>query len=726
MNRTQVNSEHSIWFTEDQKKALSEIDVLMTSEVNCFLLKGYAGTGKTFLTKHIAKRLSSQGFAVVLMAPTGRAARVLQEKTGFEAATIHKTIYTEEELSEPDTGQSDLVKFKFKYGLKNIASNNRIVYLVDESSMISDKRSETDFLEFGSGRLLKDILDFIALTNRTRKNKVLFIGDHAQLPPVSDRISGALDSDYLITQHNVRSTEWELKEVVRQGEESGILKNAMMIRDYLKAPKSERIGFALQQGDDVIQCETDQVAGKYFALNPSQDLDGCVLINHSNKNAFDLNQAIRSQYYETTDDTHVGDLVMIYQNSYNHEIPLYNGTMAKIHSVSSDVEVKPRMKSYDENGNDCYVSHRFRWVTFLVDGYDIPISSMILESFLFDQKPSLDYAENIALYLDFKFRNQGLKVGSKEFRDALKADPYFNALKVKFGYAITCHKAQGGEWENVLINMDVSMGKTSNDYLRWVYTAVTRARKKLYYFNFRANNSLSKLQYQGLLIDEPTNDVSLKRVIEFEINEEVNGTIRRFGLQNGPEFLRQHLISLLATMSDAGIDIVSRKGIQYGEVYTFSQNEKRASLLFSYNGKERFTRTSKQKIPGGDSTYADKVLEVWESAPELRLKGVQSNEETGKVPLHSNVPRPVGWTSELFDALQAVLEREAIFVEHIDHGQYHEKYHFTWRGERAVIVFSYNGQNQFTSARPDVNNCTSNELLGLLKSAVNEVSENNQ
>ena len=705
---------------------LRKIDDLMNSERNCLLLRGYAGTGKTFLTGYIAKSLSSQGFEVVLMAPTGRAARVLAEKTGFEASTIHKTIYTEKELSEPTTGQDDRVKFKYKYELKNIASNNRTVFLVDESSMISDKKTETDFIEFGSGRLLKDILDFIALTNRTRKDKVLFIGDHAQLPPVTDPISGALDAKYLETKHNVRAVEAEMTEVVRQSGESGILENAMMIRDYLQLPKLKRIGFALQQSDDVIQLETDEVAEKYVALNPSRTLDGCVLINYSNKSAFDLNQVIRAQYFKSTEEIHMGDLVMIYQNSYNYEITLYNGTMAKIHSVSNEAEVKPRMKSYDENGNDCYVSHSFRRVTLMVDGYDRPISAMILESFLFDHNPSLDYAESIALYLDFKFRNQNLKVGSKEFRDALKADPYFNALKVKFGYAITCHKAQGGEWDNALINMDVSMGKTSNEYLRWTYTAVTRARKKLYYFNFQANSALSKLQYQECLLNESSNNVSRKNVIEFEINEKVNEAIRRFGLQNGPNFLRQNFVFLMATMSDACIDIVSRKGIQFGEEYTFSQNGDRATLRFWYNAKERFTRTTMHPTPGADLTFAQKVLEVWQDAPELRLKGERTSRETDQSNPYSSASRPDGWTSELFDALETFLEKNEIVVVRIDQAQYQEKYHFAWKGEKAVIVFYYDGKNQFTSARPDISNCTSNELLHLLEQAVNEVVKNNQ
>lgn len=726
MNRTQVDSKHSRIFTEDQKKVLRKVDDLMNSEQNCLLLKGYAGTGKTLLTGYIAESLSNQGFEVVLMAPTGRAALVLAEKTGFEASTIHKTIYTEKELSEPPTGQDDRVKFKFKYELKNIASNNRTVFLVDESSMISDKKTETDFIEFGSGRLLKDILDFIALTNRTRKDKVLFIGDHAQLPPVTDPISGALDAKYLETKHNVRAVEAEMTEVVRQSGESGILANAMMIRDYLQVPKPKRIGFALQQNDDVIQLETDEVAEKYVALNPNRTLDGCVLINHSNKSAFDLNQVIRAQYFKSTEEIHMGDLVMIYQNSYNYEITLYNGTMAKIHSVSNEAEVKPRMKSYDENGNDCYVSHSFRRVTLMVDGYDRPISAMILESFLFDHNPSLDYAESIALYLDFKFRNQNLKVGSKEFRDALKADPYFNALKVKFGYAITCHKAQGGEWDNALINMDVSMGKTSNEYLRWTYTAVTRARNKLYYFNFQANSALSKLQYQECLLNESSNGVSRKRIIEFEITEEVQEAIRRFGLQDGLGFLRQNFVHLLATMSNARIDIVSRKGIQYAEEYTFAQADARATVRFWYNAKGRFTKTSVHSPLGADLTFSQKVLQVWEESPELRLIGEPPSEENNQRNTCQNAPRPEGWTAVLYDALQANLRDKEIMVVLIEHALYQEKYHFTWKSEKAVIVFYYDGNNQFTSARPEIHNCTSNELLHLLKRAVVEVSEKDQ
>ena len=215
--------------TNGQYRLLDELEKFLSDNSTCFLLKGYAGTGKTFMMKGLTDFLTETKRRFIIAAPTGRAAKVISQKTEHKAYTIHKTIYSSKDLKEFKT-KDGTETFKFFYEVKHNEDPNNTIYIIDEASMLSDVYSEGEFFRFGSGHLLKDMLEYINFDNNVHNKKIIFIGDDAQLPPVNMNSSPALDGKYLQENYNLVSSEYELTEVVRQKAESGILKNATQLR----------------------------------------------------------------------------------------------------------------------------------------------------------------------------------------------------------------------------------------------------------------------------------------------------------------------------------------------------------------------------------------------------------------------------------------------------------------------------------------------------------------
>ncbi|MBU3928560.1 MAG: AAA family ATPase, partial [Bacteroidetes bacterium] len=272
----------------DQMKALLALEEFFESDISCFLLKGYAGTGKTHLVKYISEYLELKKLKTVLLAPTGRASRILEKKTGHKSSTIHKGIYNLDQVDEIEISKDGKKKYKFRFNLQFIESNTRSIYLIDESSMISDKYSEDDFFIFGSGRLLKDLLTYLAPTNKGRSDQVIFIGDPAQLPPVTDNISGALDSGYLFNNFNIKTSEYELTEVFRQHKESGILANATNLRNLLQ--NKHRNSFEINTSfDDITSIDIKNVVETFIGINSELSPSKLVIVNYSNKSALEFN-----------------------------------------------------------------------------------------------------------------------------------------------------------------------------------------------------------------------------------------------------------------------------------------------------------------------------------------------------------------------------------------------------------------------------------------------------
>ena len=715
--------------TEDQNNALIEFSKFFKSDKSCFILKGYAGTGKTFLLKCIADYLSNEKINIVLMAPTGRASRILSEKTKQNSTTIHRGIYNLDEVDEISTSNNGKEKFKFRYNLNHIESNTRNFYLIDESSMISDKYSENDFFIFGSGRLLKDLISYIAPSNIGRKDKIIFVGDPAQLPPITDNISGALSSNYLKETFDLETYEYELTEVVRQQQESGILANATYIRNLLEVPKSKRNSFELKTTySDITKIDSDDTVKTFLNENSELSIAKTIFINHSNKSAFDYNFMIREKLFKDKVQITNGDILIINQNNYNYETELLNGMLVKVLEVSPVPEIKSGLKSYDEKGKDCKVTHKFRRIRIAVptEKGETQISCLILENFLNSPNPSLDYSENIALYLDFKIRNSHLKPKTKEFADTLRKDPYFNSLRVKYGYAITCHKAQGGEWESVIVNLDVSQGKLSDNFLRWTYTAITRASRKLYLFNIPKENQFSRLIYSNILLEDKNVNETLIDEIEFFLPDNFKNIISSFGLENADNFKKDKLIEILAIANSINIEVIERHHHKYQEIYVFEFEGKNAGINFWYNGRNKFTRTQIARNYTNDIDFSNKLLSNFVEQVNIIL--TEKKETLGVSAMENQIlqiEKYFGTKHEpykiLYKELVDLFTDKKIVIENIVHKNFQEIYYLKRENEKAVIQFYYDGLNRFTRVQPILTQCNSNELLNSVNKVIMEL-----
>tara|TARA_B100000780_G_C21125675_1_gene456684 strand:- start:5528 stop:6922 length:1395 start_codon:yes stop_codon:yes gene_type:complete len=446
--------------TKDQSLAIQSVSEFLfnKNKVSIFLLKGYAGTGKTTLMKTFVENLHHNKMNFSLLAPTGRAAKVLSKYTERNSSTIHKKIY----YSKVDKSGNFISTLK-------INKKKNTVFIVDEASMISDFSNSNDL--FKKNSLLKDLIDFIDFKTNS---KLIFIGDTAQLPPVNQTISPALDSEFLQNTYNIKINEYEITEVVRQSEESGILFNATAIRNSII---SDDLDFQFKKFADIISLsdgfEIQESIEKSFS---EIGRDNSIIIVRSNKRANQYNQQIRKTILSHDHKVCSGDLLMITKNNYfwsssDAEIPfLANGDIIEILEIHrirelygfEFAEVKIKMIDYTNQP---------------------PFDTIIILNTLDSELPSLSYDQSNLMYHEVQKDYSNIKSKYKRFLKT-KENPFFNALHVKFSYAITCHKAQGGQWPVVFIEKPYLKDGPDLDYMRWLYTAITRAESKLYLIGF--------------------------------------------------------------------------------------------------------------------------------------------------------------------------------------------------------------------------------------------------
>ncbi|PSR04179.1 MAG: hypothetical protein BRD49_05970 [Bacteroidetes bacterium SW_10_40_5] len=490
--------------TQDQENALKKFEGFLASDKEVFILKGYAGTGKTTMLDGLVKYLKNQGRSSHLFAPTGRAAKVLKEKTG-EGSTIHRGIYNFEELecvnvsSKEDSEKS----FHYYFPVNDVNETGRVC-LVDEASMISSKQDRHELFSFGTDQLLADLLTF--MKTGAGLNKIIFIGDPAQLPPVTDSKSYALSEDYFQGKA-IPFDSCELKEVNRQKEGNTVLNNATRLRELLDSKKRANLQF--DYDDQFVDLDPDQVVEQYVTKFPQPEIGNSVIISFSNAQCLHYNQWTRQKYFPEASRVQPGDILMINHNNYHtYGIELYNGDMAKVIEASDFTEKQSaEVKDYEGgHGIKKRITLEFRDLKLEVPGYSGLVSCKIIDSLLNSPERDLTIAEQKALYVNFNIRNyeankkrresgeKEIKEGSEKFKEKLKADPYFNALRVKYGYAVTCHKAQGGEWEQVFVNFRGRIG-LKDDQLRWAYTAITRGSEKVYAINAPVFSHFSKLEF---------------------------------------------------------------------------------------------------------------------------------------------------------------------------------------------------------------------------------------
>ncbi len=427
-----------------------------------FLLKGYAGTGKTTIISALVKQLGETKMKAVLLAPTGRAAKVISNYSNKEAFTIHKKIYF------PKAQKGGGVSFTLQPN-----KHRNTLFIVDEASMISDSASDSKLFENGS--LLDDLMQYVYSGFGC---KLILIGDTAQLPPVKMELSPALDEKTLSNYYNKDVISIELDEVVRQKEESGILKNATLLREALDSGFYESFKFDIENFTDIIKPEDGYEL--MDAINDAYNNKGkedTVIILRSNKRANLFNENIRSRILFQESELATGDYMMVVKNNYFWLKP---NTEAGFIANGDIIEVLEILSFKDLYG--------FRFAEVMVRMVDYPkmkpFETVLLLDTIKSETPSLSYEDSNKLYQEVMKDYVNITSKYKKFL-SVKNNTFFNALQVKFSYAITCHKSQGGQWNTVFVEQPYLPNGIDKEYLRWLYTAVTRAQEKLYLIGFK-------------------------------------------------------------------------------------------------------------------------------------------------------------------------------------------------------------------------------------------------
>jgi exodeoxyribonuclease-5 len=448
--------------TEGQRKLFLLLDQFLKSpqgQRDTLMLRGYAGTGKTSVVSAMVKTLPHFNYRAVLLAPTGRAAKVMASYAGRNAFTIHKIIY--QRTADPFSGRIQFRRKKNYY--------KQTIFIVDESSMLSDEAG------LASNSLLDDLMAYVF---EDETNKLMLVGDTAQLPPVGQNLSRGLDPDYLVSVFRLNIFQTELYEVMRQDLASGILFNATAIREELVKEKFT-ISFDTRRFLDIYRMTADRLEDGLRYAYDKFGKENTAIICRSNREAVQYNEYIRRNIFFHENEIEAGDHLMIVKNNYyflGEESPagfLANGDFVEILRVV-DFE-------------DMY-GMRFATLDLrLLDYPDQPaFEAKVMLDTLHSSTPALADEEYQKLYQlvleDYKDAET-----KKEQMEAVRSDMFLNALQVKFAYALTCHKSQGGQWDAVFVSQGYLKDDMVNkEYLRWLYTAVTRAKSELYLMNFKA------------------------------------------------------------------------------------------------------------------------------------------------------------------------------------------------------------------------------------------------
>lgn len=427
-----------------------------------FILKGYAGTGKTSLVSALVKVMPRFGQTCVLLAPTGRAAKVLASYSGQQAHTIHRRIYFMNTVSD------GRLRFVLQ---RNLYKN--AVFIVDEASMINDAYGQGADL-FAGSRLLDDLFSYVKAGTNC---KMIFVGDTAQLPPVGLSESPALDPEYLAAGFHLRIESRELTDVVRQAEDSGILSNATHLRHQLQNGNYQPPFFRLGSFEDMRAIGGQDLEEELYSAYADAGREGSLIICRSNKRANAFNQEIRRRILGYDTEVNAGDLLMCVKNNYFWLTPesragfLANGDMMEVLRVNKHQEL---------------YGHRFADVQVRLLDYpdekDLEIKIM-LDTLMIDG-PALSQAQQNTFFNEVMLDYMDLPQKAQRFAK-IRENTFYNAVQVKFAYALTCHKSQGGQWENVIVEQGyLPDDRIDREYLRWLYTAVTRASRRLMLLNF--------------------------------------------------------------------------------------------------------------------------------------------------------------------------------------------------------------------------------------------------
>lgn len=695
------NHFQNINLTQDQHNSLEKLSLFLESNGQVFVLQGYAGSGKTTLLKGLIQYLLELKKAFDVMAPTGRAAKILKDKTGY-GQTIHRNIYNFKELQtlqNKDIKDDHSFHYVFPIDLNDFDDK---ILIIDEASMISSRESKNEIFSFGTGVLLDDLLTYSRVPHSN--NKIIFVGDPAQLPPVGDNTSKALIPKYFLdlrikTQHVI------LEQVVRQ-KENIILKNSIKIRKLISSDNKNELTLDYDQ-DSFIKSQSENLAQQYYEKFPIPEIGDSVIIAFSNAQCLNYNRAVRGKIFPNYEYVTSGDLLIITHNNYHtYGFDLMNGEMAKVMEASQSIIPRKNIPVYETvNGKRIkkHITLHFRKIVIRVENLSEEIECLIIDSLLNSPHRDLTISEMKALYIDFVMRFQSeqskrkenkltfYRVGSSQFKDQLRTDKYFNALRVKYGYAITCHKAQGGEWLTTFVDY---YGRTSlnEDPLRWSYTATTRAINRCYAANAPNVNFLSSFNVGDIraLTNIPPNVLTLNNIPLSPYHSADQHKAKSLKYWEINEKLEHTKFQIESVNSFGG----------FQERYTISLFDEKEQFDAHHNGAGLFNKFT--AVHPDKNEWHKEVLELLNKTYHITFN-IDYNPSNN-------------FLERLYGLIQSLCSDVGITITNIEErrASYFVTYYLKTDGKCALIQFYFNGREQLTRALPKSTEGNEDEKLNQL------------
>jgi hypothetical protein len=736
----------NVQLTNDQREALGQLEQFLAGDGRVFILQGYAGTGKTTLLGGLVRHLVGSGKAVQLMAPTGRAAKVLKDRTGIHASTVHRGIYSfdsREVLKDEETGDEVDYRFHFRLAQREVAG---MVFIVDEASMLSDAGGQNEHIRYGSGRLLTDLIEFTKMGNTLADTKLIFVGDPVQLPPVTDNESKALCAETLKTEFGLHAQTATLKQVVRTAEASGVMLSAQRIRTSYTAGSFSSFDVS-PNGQDVHHVGFDELVSAYLDT-PSPR----IALTYKNATAQEINDRVRERIFGKGigRELRSGDQVVFTANNYRTNV--LNGEFAVVaETFPNEPKVVRNIPIRLKGGDTRTLTLEWQHAAFHVpegDGMRV-LQGFVLNNCLRNTDGGLSPDEYLALYIDFKMRNGHLKENTVEFRDALLSDPYYNAFRLTYGYAVTCHKAQGGEWDSVLILWDygitnggattlrtsVTQGMTNGNFYRWAYTAVTRSAKQLFHVNAPYFHPYLNLSFVEDTVQRATVTLApanAAQVITLPFDAEAISLVGRFGASAESNTVQDHLIRVNHLLEKESLRLQGWKKAQYEITYHVVGQSGTAYLKFWLKGDGSFGPRHHFVPVGVHSPELQDCLTGL--ARELaNVVVIREQEETGAedeehvsvkrehAVLETDVAERQPYLAELHGCLATYFNSESIVIVSIEHLQHRERYRFARGSALATMDFEYNEAGFFGRVLPLYGSHPDAIILESIRGLVNQL-----
>lgn len=706
--------------TKTQLDALSLISKFIENkERNIFILTGAAGTGKTYLIKEIVSLLlENEKSDFKILAPTGRASTNIREKIVHDIRTIHSQIYERTPGKDKELKQDvddDTKIYELFFDIKKNIDSEETIYIVDECSLLSDDYYKNAIFNFGSNKLLSDVINYVNLQRSNRK--IILIGDDKQIQRGQYGLS-SLNKDYFKKDHCIETDNFELNEIVRYKENSPILKNALKIRESIENNIFNE--FIINSDNiNVVRVTEDSINKYYDPLDKTKT----VILNYRNEDCNSTNQWVKTKVLQKSRGIDIGDILMFHKNYFLRKENSYSGFPVHEHVNNGEIGEVIWVSEKSDIINQRYgkgapksVRLIFRDIKIkLLEGKECNIK--IFENFLFSDKSEISHEELIGLLVKFNvdYKNRyneypdPEKIGIHKYYEAIQSDVYFNSARVKHAYSITCHKAQGSEWENVIVNFGGFTGY-KEDFFRWSYTAITRSVDKLYIINEPNIHPYVDINWS----DNPNVlDFTINSILFFNKSRTTNTDDQELSVilsipNDIPEFFE--LFSFLHKIlfkNNININKVEHNLNGYYVRYHFNKSDKKTALKFIFDGNHKFRKPTIVNNATNDNQFATDCLNyICDNNYEYDLNSSIDSVKNSFI------------KKFIIDLYTSVQKRnmKILLIEHL---KYVERVYFKKNSELCVFDFTYNGDGFFTSVKPLKSN--SNDIVKEIKIIVNDL-----